>query len=56
MTERSHESVSTPGGPVPRVRATVAAIDGLVEVALDDPIQQVVQAMWQPEYPRVEPV
>jgi malate dehydrogenase (oxaloacetate-decarboxylating) len=36
--------------------ARVAAADGLAEVSLDDPIQQVHQAMWQPEYPRVEPV
>jgi malate dehydrogenase (oxaloacetate-decarboxylating) len=36
--------------------AEAAAADGLAEVALDDPIQQVHQAMWQPEYPRVEPV
>ncbi len=36
--------------------AKAAAADGLAEVALDDPVQQVHQAMWQPEYPRVEPV
>jgi malate dehydrogenase (oxaloacetate-decarboxylating) len=36
--------------------AGAAAADGLAEVALDDPIQQVHEAMWQPEYPRVEPV
>jgi malate dehydrogenase (oxaloacetate-decarboxylating) len=36
--------------------ARAAAEDGLAEVALDDPIQQVHQAMWQPEYPRVEAV
>jgi malate dehydrogenase (oxaloacetate-decarboxylating) len=36
--------------------ARAAAADGLAEVALDDPIQQVHQAMWQPEYPRVEAV
>jgi malate dehydrogenase (oxaloacetate-decarboxylating) len=36
--------------------AVAAVADGLAEVALDDPIQQVVQAMWQPEYPRVEAV
>jgi malate dehydrogenase (oxaloacetate-decarboxylating) len=36
--------------------ARAAAADGLAEVALDDPIQQVHEAMWQPEYPRVEPV
>jgi malate dehydrogenase (oxaloacetate-decarboxylating) len=33
--------------------ASAATADGLAEVALDDPIQQVHQAMWQPEYPRV---
>jgi malate dehydrogenase (oxaloacetate-decarboxylating) len=36
--------------------AEAAAAAGLAEVALDDPVQQVHQAMWQPEYPRVEPV
>jgi malate dehydrogenase (oxaloacetate-decarboxylating) len=36
--------------------AKAAATDGLAEVALDDPIQQVHQAMWQPEYARVEAV
>jgi len=36
--------------------AKAAVADGLAEVELDDPIQQVHQAMWQPEYPRVEPV
>jgi malate dehydrogenase (oxaloacetate-decarboxylating) len=34
--------------------ARAAAADDLAEVALDDPIQQVYQAMWQPEYPSVE--
>jgi malate dehydrogenase (oxaloacetate-decarboxylating) len=33
--------------------ANAAAADGLAEVAIDDPIQQVHQAMWQPEYPRL---
>ena len=36
--------------------AKAAVAGGLAEVELDDPIQQVHQAMWQPEYPRVEPV
>jgi malate dehydrogenase (oxaloacetate-decarboxylating) len=36
--------------------AEAAVADDLAEVALDDPIQQVHQAMWQPEYPRVEAV
>jgi len=34
--------------------AEAAVADGLADVALDDPIQQIHQAMWQPEYPRVE--
>jgi malate dehydrogenase (oxaloacetate-decarboxylating) len=36
--------------------AEAAAADGLAEADLDDPVQQVHQAMWQPQYPRVEPV
>jgi malate dehydrogenase (oxaloacetate-decarboxylating) len=36
--------------------ARAAVADGLATVALDDPIHQVHQAMWQPEYPRVEAV
>ena len=61
---------TTPGAPLlppvdnlREVSATVAVAvaraavaDGLAEVALDDPIQQVHQAMWQPEYARVEAV
>jgi citrate lyase subunit beta/citryl-CoA lyase len=30
--------------------------DGLAQAELENPIQQVHEAMWQPEYPRVEPV
>jgi malate dehydrogenase (oxaloacetate-decarboxylating) len=61
---------STPGAPLlppvehlREVSATVAvavaeaaAAAGLAEVAVDDAVQQVHQAMWQPEYPRVDPV
>ena len=36
--------------------AAAAVADGLADVALDDPIQQIHQAMWQPQYPRVEPM
>jgi malate dehydrogenase (oxaloacetate-decarboxylating) len=36
--------------------ATAAVADGLAEVTLDNPIQQVHEAMWQPEYARVEAV
>ena len=34
--------------------AKVAAEDGLARVELTNPIQQVYDAMWQPEYPRIE--
>jgi malate dehydrogenase (oxaloacetate-decarboxylating) len=36
--------------------ARAAVADGLAQIELTDPIQQVHQAMWQPEYPRVEPL
>jgi malate dehydrogenase (oxaloacetate-decarboxylating) len=36
--------------------AQAAVADGLAQVELNDPIQQVHAAMWQPEYPRVEPL
>ena len=36
--------------------AKAAAAEGLAEVALHDPVQQVHEAMWRPEYPRVEAV
>jgi malate dehydrogenase (oxaloacetate-decarboxylating) len=36
--------------------AKAAAAEGLAEVELHDPVQQVHEAMWRPEYPRVEAV
>jgi len=36
--------------------ARAAADDGLAQVELSDPVQQVHQAMWRPEYPQVEAV
>jgi malate dehydrogenase (oxaloacetate-decarboxylating) len=36
--------------------ARAAAADSLAKVELDDPVQQVHEAMWRPEYPRVEAV
>jgi malate dehydrogenase (oxaloacetate-decarboxylating) len=57
---------TTPGASLDNVRevsatvaiavARAAVADGLAELALDDPVQQVLQAMWQPEYPRVEAI
>jgi malate dehydrogenase (oxaloacetate-decarboxylating) len=34
--------------------ARAAADEGLADITLDDPIQQVYQAMWRPEYPTFE--
>ncbi|MEP6561891.1 MAG: malic enzyme-like NAD(P)-binding protein, partial [Nakamurella sp.] len=34
--------------------ATTAAEEGLAQVELHDLIQQVQDAMWRPEYPRIE--
>ena len=34
--------------------ATTAAEEGLAQVDLHDPIQQVHDAMWRPEYPRID--
>ena len=36
--------------------ARAAAAEGLAEVELSDPVQQVHEAMWRPEYPHVEAV
>ena len=34
--------------------AKAADADGLTRVELTNPIQQIHDAMWQPEYPRIE--
>jgi malate dehydrogenase (oxaloacetate-decarboxylating) len=36
--------------------ARAAAAEGLAQVPIDDPIQQVFQAMWRPDYPQIEAV
>ena len=36
--------------------ASAAAEEGLAQVPIDDPIQQVFQAMWRPDYPQIEAV
>ena len=50
--------------PVDDLRAVSAAVavavaeaavrDGLAQLSVDNPIQQVYEAMWRPEYPRIE--
>jgi malate dehydrogenase (oxaloacetate-decarboxylating) len=34
--------------------ALAAGKEGLAQVQLDDPIQQIHQAMWRPAYPQIE--
>ncbi|HEY4993256.1 MAG TPA: malic enzyme-like NAD(P)-binding protein, partial [Nakamurella sp.] len=34
--------------------ATTAAEEGFARVELHDPIQQIQDAMWRPEYPRID--
>src|SRR6266536_1387731 len=64
----SLSDATTPGSPllpsVDNLRMVSAAVaiavaraavdEGLAEATLDDPIQQVHQAMWRPEYPKFE--
>jgi malate dehydrogenase (oxaloacetate-decarboxylating) len=56
-------SLLPPVSDLRRVSATVgvavalaAAAEGLAQVELENPVQQVHQAMWQPVYPRIEAV
>ena len=62
--------ITSPGAallpPVEDLRVVSAAVgiavaeaardEGLAQVSLDDPIRQVHQAMWRPEYPAVHPI
>jgi malate dehydrogenase (oxaloacetate-decarboxylating) len=36
--------------------AEAAVAEGLAQVELHDPVQQVHAAMWRPEYPRIEAI
>ncbi|MGH2601140.1 MAG: malic enzyme-like NAD(P)-binding protein, partial [Dehalococcoidia bacterium] len=36
--------------------ALTAVKEGVAEADLDDPIQQIHQAMWRPAYPRIDPI
>jgi malate dehydrogenase (oxaloacetate-decarboxylating) len=36
--------------------ALAAEKEGLAQVELSSPVQQVHQAMWRPEYPHIEPI
>ena len=61
-------NATTPGAPllppVDNLRTVSAAVgvavavaaveEGLAQVPVDNPIQQVHEAMWRPDYPRIE--
>jgi malate dehydrogenase (oxaloacetate-decarboxylating) len=48
------EDLRTVSAAVGVAVARAAVQEGIAQVPLDDPIQQVLQAMWRPEYPRIE--
>jgi malate dehydrogenase (oxaloacetate-decarboxylating) len=50
------EDLRTVSAAVGIAVAVAARGEGLAQVAVDDPVQQVYQAMWRPEYPRFEAV
>jgi malate dehydrogenase (oxaloacetate-decarboxylating) len=50
------EDLRTVSAAVAIAVAVAAQDEGLAQVTIDNPVQQVYQAMWRPEYPRFEPV
>ena len=50
------EDLRTVSAAVGIAVAIAARDEGLAQVAVDDPVQQVYQAMWRPEYPSIEPI
>jgi malate dehydrogenase (oxaloacetate-decarboxylating) len=50
------EELRTVSAAVAIAVAVAAQDEGLAQVAVDDPVQQVHQAMWRPEYPDFEPI
>ena len=50
------EDLRTVSAAVAIAIAVAARDEGLAQVSIDDPVQQVYQAMWRPEYPRFEPI
>jgi malate dehydrogenase (oxaloacetate-decarboxylating) len=48
------EDLRTVSAAVAIAVATAAQDEGLAEVTVDNPVQQVYQVMWRPEYPRFE--
>lgn len=50
------EDLRTVSAAVGIAVAIAAQDEGLAQAAVDDPVQQVYQAMWRPEYPSFEPI
>jgi malate dehydrogenase (oxaloacetate-decarboxylating) len=50
------EDLRTVSAAVGIAVAVAARDEGLAQAAVDDPVQQVYQAMWRPEYPSFEPI
>jgi malate dehydrogenase (oxaloacetate-decarboxylating) len=50
------EDLRTVSAAVAIAVAVAAQDEGLAQVTIDNPVQQVYQAMWRPEYPRFEPI
>jgi malate dehydrogenase (oxaloacetate-decarboxylating) len=50
------EDLRTVSAAVAIAVAVAAQDEGLAQVTIDNPVQQVYQTMWRPEYPRFEPV
>ena len=50
------EDLRTVSAAVAIAVATAAQDEGLAEVTVDNPVQQVYQVMWRPEYPRFEAI
>jgi malate dehydrogenase (oxaloacetate-decarboxylating) len=50
------EDLRTVSAAVAVAVAVAAQDEGLAQVTIDNPVQQVYQAMWRPEYPRFEPI
>jgi malate dehydrogenase (oxaloacetate-decarboxylating) len=50
------EDLRTVSAAVGIAVAVAAREEGLAQVPVDDPVQQVYQTMWRPEYPSFEPI
>ena len=52
----SVQDLRTVSAAVAEAVAAAAEREGLAQVTLDNPVQQIYEAMWRPAYPRVDPV